>query len=176
VRGSHFPALFDYFNLERNFVLRDKMKSRLSRYFFRCTRLLLGAVFIAASIDKIAHPGAFAKIVSNYQILPGHLVNILAIVLPWLEAILGLFILCGWWLPGATILANLLLLAFFGAIAQAVARGIDINCGCFSTKAAGSPHPVWYLARDSLFLLLGVIVMVQAFRARSAVIRKPDIN
>jgi uncharacterized membrane protein YphA (DoxX/SURF4 family) len=152
------------------------MKSHLSRYFFRCTRLLLGAVFIAASIDKIAHPAAFAKIVSNYQILPGHLVNILAIVLPWLEAILGLFILCGWWLPGATILANLLLLAFFGAIAQAVARGIDINCGCFSAKAAGSPHSVWYLARDSLFLLLGVIVMVQAFRARSAVIRKPDIN
>ncbi len=150
------------------------MKSRLSRYFFLCARLLLGAIFIAASIDKIAHPAEFAKIVSNYQILPGHLVNIMAIVLPWLEAVLGSFILCGWWLPGATILANLLLLAFFGAIAQAVARGIDINCGCFSAKAAGAPHTVWYLARDSLFLLLGASVMIQAFRARSAGIRKSD--
>ena len=92
------------------------MKSRLSRYFFLCARLLLGAIFIAASIDKIAHPAEFAKIVSNYQILPGHLINIVAIVLPWLEAILGLFILCGWCLPGATILANLLLLTFLGAL------------------------------------------------------------
>jgi len=150
------------------------MKSRFSRYFFICTRLLLGVIFIAASIDKIAHPAEFAKIVSNYQILPGHLVNIMTIVLPWLEAILGSFILCGWWLPGAIILANLLLLAFLGAIAQAVARGIDINCGCFSTKASGSPHTVWYLARDSLFLLLGSTVMIQVFRARSAGIRKSD--
>src|SRR5271157_1060787 len=123
------------------------MESRFSKYFFRCTRLLLGAIFIAASIDKIAHPVEFAKIVSNYQILPGHTANIVAIVLPWLEAILGLFILCGWWLPGAIVLADLLLLVFFGALAQAIARGIDLRCGCFSTKAAGSPQTIWYLVR-----------------------------
>ena len=150
------------------------MKSRFSRYFFICTRLLLGVIFIAASIDKIAHPAEFAKIVYNYQILPGHLINIMAIVLPWLEAVLGLFILCGWCLPGAAVLANLLLVTFFGALSFAVARGIDINCGCFSTKASGSPHTVWYLARDSLFLLLGATVMIHAFRARSAGIRKSD--
>jgi uncharacterized membrane protein YphA (DoxX/SURF4 family) len=152
------------------------MKSRLSRYFFRCTRLFLGAIFIAASIDKIAHPAEFAKVVSNYQILPGHMVNIVAIVLPWLEAILGLFILCGWCLPGAAILTNLLLVTFLGALSSAVARGIDINCGCFSVKAATSQHTVWYLARDLLFLLLGAAVMIQVFRARSAGIRKSDIN
>ncbi len=150
------------------------MKSRFSRYFFICTRLLLGVIFIAASIDKIAHPAEFAKIVYNYQILPGHLINIMAIVLPWLEAVLGLFILCGWCLPGAAVLANLLLVTFFGALSFAVARGIDINCGCFSTKASGSPLTVWYLARDSLFLLLGSTVMIQVFRARSAGIRKSD--
>ena len=27
VRGSHFPALFDYFNLERNFVLERKART-----------------------------------------------------------------------------------------------------------------------------------------------------
>ncbi|MGA2403965.1 MAG: MauE/DoxX family redox-associated membrane protein [Syntrophobacteraceae bacterium] len=150
------------------------MKSRAITYSFLCMRLLLGTVFIAASIDKIAHPSEFAKIVLNYQTLPGYLINIVAIVLPWLEALLGLFILCGWWLPGATVVANLLLVAFFGALAQAVARGIDLTCGCFSVKAAGSPHTVWYLARDSLFLLLGTAVTIQVFRARSAGTKKSD--
>ncbi len=148
------------------------MKSRFSTYFFLSTRLLLGAVFIAASIDKIAHPAEFAKIVSNYQILPGYLVNIAAIVLPWLEAILGLFIVCGWWLPGATALANLLLVCFWVALAQAVARGIDLQCGCFSVKASGATHSVWYLVRDSFFLLLGTTVTIQAFRAHSTGTRK----
>ncbi len=144
------------------------MKFSLSTYFPRCTRLLLGAVFIAASIDKMAHPAEFATIVSNYRILPARLINIVAIVLPWLEAVLGLFILCGWWLSGAIVLANLLLLVFFGALAQAVARGIDINCGCFSVKAAASPHTLWNLARDLLFLLLGAAVTVHVFRTHSA--------
>jgi uncharacterized membrane protein YphA (DoxX/SURF4 family) len=144
------------------------MKSRFSTYFFLSTRLLLGAIFIAASIDKIAHPAEFARIVSNYQILPGYLVNIAAIVLPWLEAIMGLFIVCGWWLPGAAALANLLLVCFLVALVQAVARGIDLQCGCFSVKAAGATHTVWYLARDSFFLLLGTTVTIQAFRAHSA--------
>jgi len=94
-------------------------------------------------------------------------------VLPWLEAVLGLFILCGWCLPGAAILANLLLVTFLGALSFTVARGIDINCGCFSVKAAAPQHAVWPLARDLLFLLLGATVMIQVFRARSAGIRKP---
>jgi uncharacterized membrane protein YphA (DoxX/SURF4 family) len=144
------------------------MESRTSKYFFLCARLLLGVIFIAASIDKIAHPAEFAKIVSNYQILPGQLINSVAIVLPWLEAILGLFILCGWCLPGAAVLANLLLLAFLGALCSTVARGIDINCGCFSVKAAAPQHIVWPLALDFLFLLLGTAVAIHVFRARSA--------
>ncbi len=144
------------------------MKSRFSINFFLCTRLLLGALFVAASVDKIAHPAQFSEIVSNYQILPGYLANIAAIVLPWLEMLLGLLILCGWWLAGAIALANLLLIAFLGALSFAVARGIDINCGCFSVTGAASPHTVWYLARDLLFLLLGTAVMIQVLRAQAS--------
>jgi uncharacterized membrane protein YphA (DoxX/SURF4 family) len=140
------------------------MKSRLGAYFFLIARLLLGAIFIAASIDKIAHPAEFAKIVSNYHILPGQLVNAVALILPWLEAILGLFILCGWWLAGAVGLADLLLLVFFIAIAQAVARGIDLHCGCFSTSAAGPPQTGWYLARDMIFLMLGAAATIQVVK------------
>ena len=127
--------------------------------------MLLGVIFIAASVDKIAHPAEFAEIVQNYQILPDSLVNVFAVVLPWLEALLGILILCGWWLKGATTLANLLLVVFLGALGAAVARGIDVHCGCFSSKASGQPHTLWYFGRDIILLLLGVFVMRAAFRA-----------
>ena len=48
-------------------------------------RLILGGVFIYASIDKILNPGDFAKIISNYHVLPFGLENLLAITLPWVE-------------------------------------------------------------------------------------------
>ncbi len=142
------------------------MKSRFGIYFFICMRLLLGVVFITASIDKIAHPAEFAEIVQNYQILPDYMVNITSIVLPWLEALLGVLILFGLWLPGATALASLLLVVFLAALSSAVARGIDINCGCFSTNAAGPAHTFWYLPRDLLFLLVAAYVTIRVFRKR----------
>ncbi len=139
------------------------MKSTAGKYLFLLTRLALGGVFIAASMDKIIHPGQFAKIIHNYQILPDYLVNMAAIVLPWLEALLGLFIIAGVWLPGAVVLADFLLVAFFSALIFNIARGIDVHCGCFSTEVTGAPHTSWYVVRDSLFLLLGLAVLVQVF-------------
>ncbi len=139
------------------------MKSAAGKYLFLLTRLALGGIFIAASIDKIIHPGQFAKIIHNYQILPDYLINMAAIVLPWLEALLGLFIIAGVWLPGAVVLADFLLVAFFSALIFNIARGIDVHCGCFSTEVTGAPHTSWYVIRDSLFLLLGLAVLVQVF-------------
>lgn len=139
------------------------MKSATGKYFFLLTRLALGGVFIAASMDKIIHPSQFAKIIHNYQILPDYLINMAAIVLPWLEALLGVFIIAGVWLPGAVVLADFLLVAFFFALVFNIARGIDVHCGCFSTEVTGAPHTSWYVIRDSLFLLLGLAVLIQVF-------------
>ena len=33
-------------------------------------RLILGAIFVIASFEKILHPDLFAKVIHNYQILP----------------------------------------------------------------------------------------------------------
>ena len=78
-------------------------------------RLIVGAVFIYVSIDKILHPAAFATAVYNYQILPGFLLNPTAIVLPWLELILGLFLVIGLFREGSVCIAMVLMLVFLGA-------------------------------------------------------------
>lgn len=118
-------------------------------------RWTLGGIFIFAALDKILNPQAFAQMIYNYQILPGALINLTALILPWLELLLGLLLICGWWLGPAIILANLLLATFFGALLYNLARGLDIHCGCFSTSTEGDPTQLWYLVRDSGFLMMG---------------------
>lgn len=118
-------------------------------------RLILGAVFIYASIDKIAHPEAFAKAVYNYQILPDILINLMAIILPWLELILGLFLFIGLFREGSVCIVTILLAGFLAAMIFNLARSLDIHCGCFSTSTDGTNNVpiVWDIFRDGLFLL-----------------------
>ena len=96
-------------------------------------RLILGSVFVYASIDKIFHPQGFAAVIFNYQIVPAFLVNLMALVLPWLELMLGVLLLSGIWLPGAVLGVNLLLALFLGVLIYNKSRGLNISCGCFST-------------------------------------------
>jgi hypothetical protein len=118
-------------------------------------RLALGGIFLYASIDKIIHPQAFAEIIFNYHLLPDVLINAAALILPWLEAILALFLIMGWFLPGAVVLVNALLALFWAALLFNLARGLDINCGCFSTQDAGHTSMLWYVIRDTAFLVMG---------------------
>ncbi len=147
-----------------------KGQSRLKMLFQRpllfWVRLLVGAIFIAASIDKILHPDAFARMVYNYQILPDAFINVTAIVLPWVELVLGTLLIVGLWIPGTVVLANLLLLAFFGSLLFNLARGLDIHCGCFSTSTQGDPLTRWYVIRDAVFLLLGGYLFFGVFLKR----------
>jgi hypothetical protein len=137
------------------------------RWGVLAARLILSGIFIYASIDKIAQPAAFAKDVYNYQILPGALINLTALVLPWLELFLGLCLLAGIWLPGAVLTANGLLFVFMAALVYNLARGLDVNCGCFST---GSDAPAmsagWYLLRDVGFFSVGAFLFYSVFLHR----------
>ena len=131
-------------------------------------RLFLGVVFIYASVDKIIHPAAFAEAVYNYQILPDTLITLTAMILPWLELILGIFLVLGLWLPGAVLLINLLLVTFFGTLVFNLARGLDINCGCFSTsQESTSLCMCLYVIRDGIFLLLGLYLFSRIFLGKS---------
>lgn len=136
-------------------------------------RLILGAVFIYASIDKILHPAAFAEAVYNYQILPDALINLTAIVLPWLELILGIFLAFGLLREGSVSIVTLLLLVFLGAMVFNLARGLDIHCGCFSTSTEGTNNVpmVWYVIRDGLFLLLAFYLFYSTFRGKRQAVR-----
>ncbi|MFO7737291.1 MAG: MauE/DoxX family redox-associated membrane protein [Desulfatiglandaceae bacterium] len=136
-------------------------------------RLILGAVFVYASIDKIAHPEAFAEAIYNYQILPDALINLTAIVLPWLELVPGLFLIIGLFREGSVCIVTGLLVIFLGAMVFNLARGLDIHCGCFTTSMDGANNPpmAWYVFRDGLFLLPAIYLFYRTFRVKRQTVR-----
>jgi uncharacterized membrane protein YphA (DoxX/SURF4 family) len=127
-------------------------------------RLALGLLFLYASLDKIAHPQDFAVVIRDYRILPPALSNLPAILFPWLELFVGIALIIGVWKDGALLLANLLLLVFWSILIFNYARGLDISCGCFSSKSeAHGGSMLWYVLRDGLFVALGLAAACAAW-------------
>ena len=116
-------------------------------------RIVLGCIFIYASLDKINHPDLFAEAVYNYQLLPEMAVNLVAISLPWLELLSGILLVLGLWMGGSILILSGLMVVFIGALGINLARGLDVHCGCFITQSS-DPITILTLFRDSLFLLL----------------------
>jgi uncharacterized membrane protein YphA (DoxX/SURF4 family) len=94
-------------------------------------RLVVAAVFLAASLPKIADPTSFATDIDNYRMVPDALIGPMAIGLPLLETVVGIALVTGVHARGASIVAAAMLVTFAIAMVQAIARGIDLDCGCF---------------------------------------------
>jgi len=123
-------------------------------------QILLGTVFVVAALPKIADPPSFAHMVYNYRLVPGGLVNLMGLVLPWFELLAGVALLLGIWRRTASAGIGLLLVVFVLAIGANLLRGNPIDCGCFDVTAAGKSaleriHDMWWvLARDVGMLFL----------------------
>jgi len=120
-------------------------------------RIVLGCVFIYASLDKIRHPELFAEAVYNYQLSPEVAVNLVALWLPWLELLSGGLLVLGVWVSGSSLIISTLMLFFLAALGINLARGLDVHCGCFTTQGS-DPLTIFTLFRDSLFLLLALFL------------------
>lgn len=128
--------------------------------------LVVGGVFLYACYDKILEPRQFAGIVYRYQVIGpsaalGFLpANLLAVTLPWVELVVGVLLLSGFWRREAAALAGVLLVVFLAAVGIAAAQGIDLkNCGCFSVDAHGGRAAGWALVVGDLALLAACAVL-----------------
>lgn len=122
-------------------------------------RLAIGLFFVWASITKIIDPETFAKAIHNYRILPPFYINIMAIILPWLEFIAGMALIIGFKYKGANILILGMLIVFIIALASAYGRGLNINCGCFSTSSTANSNLLVRLLEDVLMVAGCFIIM-----------------
>jgi uncharacterized membrane protein YphA (DoxX/SURF4 family) len=122
-------------------------------------RWAVGLIFIYASADKLFHTSAFAVAVYNYKILPGGLINLVAITLPWLELVCGILLIIGLFPRGAALILSLLLVVFFFALSLNLYRGIDISCGCFTVSTTADKIGFSYMLRDLFFLAMSVQIL-----------------
>lgn len=132
------------------------------KYLGLAVRVALGLIFVAASWDKIADPLAFAKIIRNYQILPDMLIGGVALVLPWIEVVVGLCLITGFLTRGASLSAALMMAVFLSAMAWAQYKGISTQCGCFTTKPDDAISARTFL-RDGSILALALLATVSSF-------------
>tara|TARA_Y100000590_G_scaffold469527_1_gene657535 strand:+ start:3960 stop:4421 length:462 start_codon:yes stop_codon:yes gene_type:complete len=140
-------------------------------------RIILGIIFIYASYDKILDPAGFSKNIHNFHITPIAIENIIALVLPWLELIIGIFLIFGLFLDGTINITISLLIFFIIILSQAVFRGIDVHCGCFKTEAdAGTTDLRLELIKriGEDFIYLGMAYVVK-YRKKFTRINKEQI-
>ncbi|MBZ0273605.1 DoxX family membrane protein [bacterium] len=144
-------------------------------YLLLVLRAGLGVMFVVASVDKIAEPDKFAIAVDNYHIVPNALVNLFALALPWIELVIGVFLVAGVMTQASALLSAILCFMFFVAVASALARGLDISCGCFVQEgAAASKVSSGLVIRDALLTLASIWVLVfhqGQFTVRSLIAR-----
>ena len=125
-------------------------------------RFLLGLIFVYASYDKILDPGKFARDISNYHVVPFGLENTIAIILPWLELIIGLGIIIGVCINASVFISGGLLIVFIILIAQAILRGFNIDCGCGLKEG----EVVGWSKIIENFLFLGACYIVHESKSR----------
>ncbi len=121
-------------------------------------RIILGFVFIYASIYKIAEPSDFAASINNYKIFPVFTVNILAILLPWLELITGIFMIFGIFVKASSYIITFFMAAFTVLVFITILRGIDISCGCYTSDINSAPVGWSKFAENSILFLMSLLV------------------
>ena len=136
------------------------MKNVLNnKYLLFVLRAILAFVFIYAAILKIAEPGDFSQAIANYKILPDISINILGIILPWIEISAGILLLFGVAVKENGVIISGMLIVFIIAIGISLARGLNIDCGCFGT-ADGDQLGLIKLLQNIGLLAIGILLII----------------
>lgn len=121
-------------------------------------RIMLALVFLFFGLEKIVAPEKFAKELLNYGFFPYKLVNIMALILPWVEVLTGMALVVGVKIRSMAVLSGLMMLAFIASVGAAMALGLDISCGCSSSHAK---NVGWEKIIENLcYLVLAVYLVV----------------
>ena len=120
-------------------------------------RIVLGGLFVYAGAVKALAPLDFAQGIRNYQLVGQSLSFIAALVLPWLEILAGAFLIAGIWKRGAALVVSGLLVFFVALTIATMARGLDVDCGCFGAidRKAG----LGVILEDMALLYLGLCAL-----------------
>jgi len=128
-----------------------------NKYLLFLFRVIVGFVFIYTGILKISDPAGFSDAINNYDLLPLSFVNFIAITLPWIELVAGLFLLFGISVKESSFIISVMLVVFILAIIISLGRGLNIDCGCFGTNS-GTKVGIIKLVENIILLTFSFLV------------------
>ena len=102
----------------------------------RTAQVVLGVLLGWAALAKLGDIPGLARDVHNFRLLPAASEHLLAIVLPWVELTAALALVLGIRARAGAVVAASLLVVLTTAVAIAMARGLDFECGCFGSAGA----------------------------------------
>ena len=138
-------------------------------------RWILGLTFIYASFHKIVSPADFAKIVYGYDLFPAVFINLIAIIIPFLELITGLALVIGVYPRSAAFIINTLLMAYLIVLTINLIRGHEFDCGCFAFGQSGyTSSSEVTLVRDIIYFVLGLQIILYSGVRRICAISTPE--
>lgn len=127
-------------------------------------RLVLGGALLVAGGLKVGNPRGSARAVQAYEVLPFEVAEYVGIALPWIEVIVGALLVLGLFVRVNALIGTLLMAVFVVGIAQAWARGLTIDCGCFGGGGEVAAEETRYgreIARDLAFALCGAWLVLR---------------
>jgi uncharacterized membrane protein YphA (DoxX/SURF4 family) len=124
--------------------MKDKL-IKIQPWFGLLARLILGGVLFAAGFLKVGVPDQSQMAVRAYEMLPIQIANMLGLILPFIEVVIGALLILGALTRVMAALGGFTMVVFIIAIAQAWARGLNIDCGCFGGGGAVEPGQTKYL-------------------------------
>ena len=122
----------------------------------RGAQIVLGLLFLLASLAKIVDTGSLAREVHNFHIVPFWSEHLVAMTLPWIELVAGLALVLGVRPRAGAWVAGVLLAGFTVGVALAMARGLNFHCGCFGT--ADATRVGWTKLGENLGMLALAVV------------------
>lgn len=127
---------------------------------FPLLRIVIGSILLVSGFEKAIHPYQnFLYVVQAYQILPGWAEALTAVVAPWVELMIGLFLVLGLWTMKALRWALMLFAVFIVVVGQALMRGLPLDhCGCFGSWMQVTPQQI--IVFDS-FCFLALMVLAR---------------
>lgn len=126
----------------------------MSKYTALVLRICVGCFFIYASMSKIPYPAQFAEATANYRLVPYWLLNLGAVILPWVEFVCGLFLVIGFMSRASAILIGLMIILFNSMLLINMYWGAPITCGCYDT--VGEPIGWKKIIENAVMLIFTV--------------------
>jgi len=140
-------------------------KILLSPWLHRLIRFALGSVFVYSGFIKLMDPKAFAKAISQYDILPESLLAPFAIGLPALEFLAGLGLIFA--VRGSLSIIFSLLIMFVIVLWYGVLNNLYIDCGCFSPEELKNHEGLWHAFYRDIVMIFAVVYLYVSHWIRS---------